>query len=121
MIDWDKPIETLDGRPARVAVRDRKTEIGTTHIVLAEVDGRSEEEALFLFETGSYSAGGKPVIRNKRREVEATIFCNVYVYGSDIVDVWTYTTRAKADAMATTSRFACIEINRTVTEGEGLG
>lgn len=52
----------------------------------------------------------------KPRTIEIAFWANVYEDGS----YFRYATKEEADTAAASSRFACINIKRTVTEGEGL-
>jgi hypothetical protein len=42
-IDWDKPIQTRDGRKARVVCRDKQSPDGLTHICLVSTKSGNEE------------------------------------------------------------------------------
>lgn len=42
MIDWNKPIRTVNGRPARVIATDRMSPFGYTYVVLVDFGGKEE-------------------------------------------------------------------------------
>lgn len=92
MIDWDKPIETEDGSPAKVISRDyRTTRYGICMMVQIE-------EAEYSH-TASYTLKGDPAftgpkLRNRKTKREGWI--NIY-------DVWTgfiHSTEEQAKAQA---------------------
>ena len=64
-IDWTKPIETTDGRPARVLATDLA---GDAHIAIAVMNKDGSEEVYRTGDEGQYREG-KPVrnVREKRR------------------------------------------------------
>ena len=80
-IDWTKPIETVEGHPARVLSTDHRHHQNTLTVIQIEYPGRSS--------IGFYCQNGEPAlgslrIRNRKTKREGWI--NVYRdnYASDI-------------------------------------
>lgn len=79
-IDWDKPIETTDGRPAKVISRDYKSRHWAAHRaydIVVQFEGEGESKI------GFYTPEGRPVyaypfplLRNKTKKV--TVWYNLY-------------------------------------------
>lgn len=79
-LDWDKPIQTRDGRPARLIAKDRKHS-NYPYVVLVDVGGNSE--AIFTYtKEGFYgSTGGvtiNDIINAPPKPVKITRYVNVY-------------------------------------------
>lgn len=101
MIDWDKPIETEDGSPAKVISRDyRTTRYGICMMVQIE-------EAEYSH-TASYTLKGDPAftgpkLRNRKTKREGWV--NIYDVG-----VGFHSTEERAKANAKTNVKATIKI-----------
>ena len=108
-IDWTKPIQTKDGRKARVLCTDLK---GHSPIVIAVscLDSPDEGVIVYCTEGGVYSRS-TPIINVP---IKHTGWLNVYKY--DVSDI--HFSKADAEYSKTAGRVACIPI--TYTEGEGL-
>jgi len=75
-IDWTKPIETTDGRPAKVLPYEPKC--NSTRFVV--VDYRYSESLYIVRDNGCDDRDNEPLIRNVRREPQ-DIFVNEYLNG----------------------------------------
>jgi hypothetical protein len=74
-LDWDKPIETVSGKPAKVVSRDFKSK-GRGFDVVVQIEEDYESRLYFYLQDGRpiYAAG--PLLRNKPRKV--TKWYNLY-------------------------------------------
>jgi hypothetical protein len=80
-IDWDKPIETVSGKPAKVVSRDFKSK-GRGFDVVVQIEEDYESRLCF------YLQGGRPVyadplLRNMTRKV--TRWLNLYALAPGVV------------------------------------
>lgn len=81
-IGWSKPIETVDGRPARLICSDRKSSSGTSFVVLTErqsASGGMIEEVATVDKFGE-TPSGVQYVRNKIVMKKHKIF----VYGNKV-------------------------------------
>lgn len=109
MIDLTKPVQTRDGRKARVICTDM--EGGSERIVALITNRSGGEHPLSYFKNGSYyndDDSNNTDLINTPEE----LWVNVYPDG----EAQTHSTRDRADNMATNDRIACLKF----TEGEGL-
>ena len=111
-----RELETANGGEVRIYCTDAG---GAFPIHGAERASKSEPWAL---RTWTGEGRHQPTITSaldlviKPRTIEIAFWANVYEDGS----YFRYETKKEADAGASSSRYACINIKRPVTEGEGL-
>lgn len=72
-IDWDKPIETVEGHPARVLSTDARYSGDTLAVIQIEHPGHS---CVGYYHKNGEPAFGSPEIRNRKTEREGWI--NIY-------------------------------------------
>ena len=75
-IDWDKPIEDMEGNPARVISEDYRTTSGFARIVQVELRGKSQVHSVDKkgFHTeGFHTAFRSQQIRNRKTKREGWI------------------------------------------------
>lgn len=116
--DPTKPVQTRDGRAARIICTDRKTKDDSSIVALVTVTPDiTESETTLIFTTdGCISVDGieHPIDLINVPE-KHTVWVNMYPVSRSINF---YKTRKEADINATCNRTACVEV--TYTEGEGL-
>ena len=103
MIDWDKPIETEDGKPAKVISRDYRT---LSHGICIVV----QIEELEYSKTASYTLQGDPAfagpkLRNRKTKREGWI--NIHENG---FAAGYYETKTEAEVNAGPSLIATVKI-----------
>jgi hypothetical protein len=114
--DPTKPVQTRDGRKARVLCTDRKTEDGY-NIIASVVCAEDVEHAYYYRLDGTMSIGKSPndlvnvPVKHKR-------WVNIYPNNKLGASMNAYEDRDAADDLANPSRIACIEIE--FEEGQGL-
>jgi hypothetical protein len=109
-VDWNKPIQTRDGQPARL-VTVIKGVYG--HVVVVNEGSVIKVTSAGLFQGEPYTDPLDIInVPPKKRTGEAWL--NVYPDDAAVHD-----TRALADTMANPNRIACVRVQWT--EGEGLG
>lgn len=120
MIDWNKPIKTRDGRPARVVCRDLKGVY--PYIVAILSDNGNGEVPYTTRETGHQYAEGnssQDVVSTPpppTKKVSFTGWLNLYPTGS----VCVHDSKQTADRIASENRIACLQFSVHGVEGEGL-
>lgn len=108
MIDWDKPIETVEGRPARVISTDHRYSGETLAVIQIEHPGFSC--------VGYYHQSGEPAfgsvnIRNRKTKREGWV--NVYptmVEDEGRVITCIYTSEEEAKTIASKDVIATVKI-----------
>lgn len=103
-IDWTKPIETLDGHPARVLATD--LESPRPVVVAVTTEGRVRETVLLLDSDGSYDPGKPPMVRNVP---PASVVRYFNVYRDNMVSQ-EHDSRKQADHSAGPDRIACVRV-----------
>ena len=103
MIDWDKPIETEDGKPAKVISRDYRT---LSHGICIVV----QIEEAYYSHTASHTLKGDPAftgpkLRNRKTKREGW----VNVYGNGFAAGY-YETKTEAEKAANPSLIATVKI-----------
>src|SRR4051812_40850928 len=121
-ITMDGQYQTRDGRKVRVLCVDRAEEERPVVVLIADQWGKEHVYGVSIY--GHYWPGfpknehmpdPKDLIPIPKK-IRVRFWVNVYKQGDAGT---TYDTKAEADE-AGGKRFACIEIDREVTEGEGL-
>lgn len=112
------PVKLFDGRDAVIHrfCEKRQQYIGE----FRDLSGRwyaSEWTDLGWYSKGIGQGDSMNLVLRPRKTLRVRLWLNVYDKGSL---VYQYGTRELADIEATSNRFACIEIDREVEEGEGL-
>lgn len=102
-IDWTKPIETMDGCPARVIATDIK---GDCPILIAKMKSDGTEIVALLDKMGRYLPTLGQAVRNIPPAPVVRYF-NVY---SDYRVGVGHNTRKKADYNAMPDRIACVRV-----------
>lgn len=102
-IDWTKPIETMDGCPARVIATDIK---GDCRFALAVTKESLPWEIVIQTDENGADWAQKPVVRNVPPAPVVRYF-NVY---SDCRVGVGHNTRKKADYNAMPDRIACVRV-----------
>lgn len=119
--DPTKPVQTRDGKPARIIATNRRSQGGSYPIIALITHSTGSEEIALFTEQGLYNYGGLPSSTDlinvpEKRTYERWV--NVYADGSA---GGPHLDRQSADsAGAHTGRVACIHIKREYVEGEGL-
>ena len=109
-IDWTKPIELMNGMPAKVRFLDERVLVGWKHFQISvDYSGR---------------IGGVQVVRNRKEKRKLRVKGWINLYESDDGDTpiqidGPYHTQEIAQ-MRSYKAFASIYIDREVEEGEGL-
>ncbi len=115
--DPTKPVQTRDGRKARIICTDAK---GTQPIIALIDDGSYEIERRFCA-SGSFFVGyGQEDCRTDLINIPARIkreyWVNVYSYRiSSLFD-----TKAECDSVCDSDRLSCVKFTIDCEEGEGL-
>jgi hypothetical protein len=113
--DPTKPVQTRDGRKARIICTDAKN--NQPIIALHEID--DDGEAIRYHEAdGKWFAGeecNNDLINVQEKRIHHR-WINIYPSGAEIP----HASKESADKAANTSRIACIEITKEYTVGEGL-
>lgn len=73
MIDWSKPIETVNGHPARMISTDYR--LGSEILVTIQIEYENGSCTAHYFQNGKPAVGG-PAIRN--RKVKRERWVNIY-------------------------------------------
>lgn len=118
--DPTKPVQTRDGRPARILCTDRKCTEFPIVAVYSDSDGT---ECVACYKaSGGWSGSGHPHSRDlvnvpEKRVLEA--WMNVY---DPPCDAHAHQSKERADFVARglVGRIACIHIKQEYTVGEGL-
>lgn len=121
-IDFSKPVQTRDGRPARILATDLRHP--DYSVVAAVSDGNNLEEIIRFTPEGSFwkARGGRPEpdradLVNVPRKIGREIWVNVYPtddsYGA-------MKSKAVADQWAGGTRIACVKVVIDCNEGDGL-
>lgn len=102
-IDWTKPIETMEGKPARVLATDLKDRV---HKVVVAIDNGDYEHVECLMPSGASNGNtfGDPIVRNKRVKVRGYVGvrCETHVqFDNEPIATTTaiYSTRAAAESI----------------------
>ena len=103
-IDWTKPIETVDGQPARVLATDLAYHRPVVVAVAAK--GADHEAVWLLTSEGSYDTDRPLMVRNVP---PAPVVRYFNVYEHDFVSAG-HDSRAEADEGAGPGRIACIRV-----------
>ncbi len=113
-IDWTRPLQTRDGKPARF-LGTRKSTWGT-HVVC--IDAGESEEVWFANTNGDVPHGGScspaDIINVPAPKRSGTVWVNVFEDGFAIG----HTTRRAANMGTQSNILACVEV--PWTEGQGL-
>ena len=118
MVDWSKPIELMDGTEV---YGECSTFSGTVKYLVNKTKDRSA--LCFVGKDGDI--GGVPVVRNREepKKVRWHVWVNIYskINSQEILTI-AFPSRAEADSVPhrVYPRIACIEIDREITEGDGL-
>lgn len=114
MLDLTKPVQTRDGRTARIICTDAKTSSGFP--IIALVADASGNEFLVSHTSDGYYNSSKDKHNNNLINIpekhEMWVNCYPGLTARD------YLTRKAADYAATPARIACVKV--TWTDGEGL-
>lgn len=114
-IEEGREIKTRDGHEVRIYATDGEEPFGVHGAIKIEAGW-----VLTKWDLQGRAAWSVPKHPNDLiaapRTIEIAFWANVYEDGS----YFRYATKEEADTAAASSRFACINIKRTVTEGEGL-
>lgn len=103
-IDWDKPIETTDGFPARVISKDYRD--GTMTLVVVQVDSENTSFILRFMKDGTRMYHSTPIRNVKvKREGLVNVYSDLTVHGK----VWETEEKAKQSALHKTIATAKIE------------
>lgn len=113
--DPTKPVQTRDGRPARILATDLKSSHGA---IVAIVNTEGEERAIHFHASGHYFTETESAIDLVNVPEKRTIefWLNVY---PDIL-AHRHDSKKAADLCASKHRIACIHIKQDFVEGEGL-
>src|SRR5690606_4254934 len=121
-----KPVQTRDGRPARIICTDAKRiEFGIRHPIVAEIEDDSTWSAVIVAytESGHYFNSKQPSSHDLinvsiQHKYTRTNWVNIYPDG---VVTW-HSSRHEADVSAAPKRIACkqVTIEFAYEEGEGL-
>lgn len=107
-VDWSKPIELMDGTPARITILDERVVFTCKHFELScEKDG---------------CIGGVQVVRNRKEpeKHQLDVWINVRVVDGKPLLTEFYS-RLEADgALSAKGRIACLHIVKEFVEGEGI-
>ena len=107
-VDWSKPIELMNGTPARITILDERVVFTCKHFELScEKDG---------------CIGGVQVVRNRKEpeKQEFAMWVNVRVVNGNHIYSY-YNSRTEADmAISARGRIACLHIMKEFVEGEGI-
>ena len=103
-IDWTKPIETMDGQPARVLATDLAYH---RPVVVAVASKGADHEAVWLLTSeGAYDTDRPLMVRNVPPD-PIVRYINMYPNGCR---GRAHESRAKADNSAGSSRIACVRV-----------
>jgi hypothetical protein len=109
-LDLNKPVQTRDGRKARIICTDRKSVMYQVVALVESSDG-SEEGACSYTKTGQYHAGYQDQSDLVNVPEKRTVYLNMYEDGREIR---IHKTREAADKSAAESREACVKVPYTV-------
>jgi len=115
-IDWTKPVQTRDGRKARVLCTDIVG--GFNPVVAAYIDGCAELVALYSID-GKYFASSDDNPRDLINIPEKQVieyWVNIY----QSLHPGLHLTKALAECSSAPNRIACIRVKQEYTVGEGL-
>jgi len=104
MLDLNKPVQTRDGRKARIICTDMKR---SDYPIVALTD-RGDYEVCDLFTIdGTCSLSAEPHKNNLINVPEKhTVYINMYPDGRE----FSYASREEADECAATNRIACVKV-----------
>ena len=112
-IDWEKPVQTRDGRKARVLCTDMR---GTEFSVVALVDDATNENLITVNKHGRHYGTQRSATDLINAPVTITRWVNVYSRGPS-----SQLYQSKADAITGgPSAIARVLVEITYTPGEGL-
>lgn len=119
MIDWTKPIQTRDGRPAEL-LKIGRISSGATHLVF--IKGENNDDAFWAHEDGVIypELPKNEDIINVPVKHKRKVWINMYEDTEACASSFTYSSRKTADSHCGMGRIACIEREIEFTEGEGL-
>lgn len=117
VFDPTKPVETRDGRKARILTAEKKGK----YPILALVDNEDEEEVHLFSAKGLWEIGGKRQSEYDLVNVPEKHSSKKWVncYPDDLFSL-PHKTREGADRVAGEYRRACIEVTFEFVDGEGL-
>lgn len=116
--DPAKPIQTRSGRPAEILCTDLKGDKQGRTIAARITEEDGCDNIRRYFSTGHSDFFGAPMSFDLVNKVHRVMcFLNVYPGG----EVTVYRTRRSADAGAASNRIACLTVDASFYEGEGLG
>jgi hypothetical protein len=118
MIDWNKPLQTRDGRPARVICTDAKGR----YPIVALVDDPRNGQLVVVRTTEGFLDPAFPNHYSDLVNVPPVRECReawINTYEKSLGEC-VHPTRAEADAEATTARLACIHLTFSFAKGDGL-
>jgi hypothetical protein len=115
--DPTKPVQTRDGRKARIICTDAK---GGNPIVALRTSENGKYEVMELYYEDGRCQASSPGCDLINIPEKRTLDCWVNVYDRKCAPVCEYSSRSYADASAGPDRIACLHIVQEYTVGEGL-
>ena len=116
MIDWTRPIQTRDGRKARVLCTDRKKE-GWPVVVAITVADASGEEALLCYPLDGRSCRSIPhrddIVNVLEEPITATWWININASYAVL-----YPSQSDANRKAGSDRIACVRVEIAYRPGQ---
>lgn len=116
-IDVSKPVETREGHPARIIASDVKTE----YPIIAVVKISEHKEVVRAYsKDGTFLMDGSPSKADLVNVPEKLTFYGWLNVGTRGHEDGVFSTRDRADAFAKPDRIACLPLEISFLEGEGL-
>jgi hypothetical protein len=119
--DPTKPVQTRDGRAARVICTDKKSNQGFTIIALVEDSCDKRKEQVLSYQTcGSIRRDGTHTesdLVNVPERIQREYWLNLY---EAFTHCTVHLSKANADSARSPKRIACIPVNIDVEVGTGL-
>jgi YD repeat-containing protein len=120
--DATKPVQTRDGRAARIICTDR--EGGRSDgLIVALVDTGSQERAFYYDQDGHGTCHESLDLVNVPVPCDVTFWLNIYPKGwmSNRAPIGSFeNSRLEADESAAPGRVACVQVTVKANEGDGL-